>query len=323
MITDKINQTILPKNQLQLFGYINHFNSFIQLSEQKSVPNTILISGQKGLGKSTFAYHIINYLLSKGEDNPYDINTNRINNTNLSYKLVTKSIHPNFYILDSNLVQENIKIQQVRNLIKFLNKTVYSKNLKIIMIDNAEHLNLNASNALLKAIEEPNNNTIFFIIQNSASKISKTLKSRCNEFKIFFSHDKKKDIFKNMLNYHEIETYSDFFEDNLYFDTPGNTLKYYFLFKEKNIDPNKHLLEAILFLIEKYQIEKTPEILSFLSYFIENFYLNLSKSKKNHLSKLFFDQSNILEQIQAIKKYNLNDKNVFLYIKNKLINETR
>jgi len=323
MIEEKLNEAILPKNQLQLFGYIEYFKYFIQLSEQESVPNTILITGQKGIGKSTFAYHIINYLLSKGEENSYDINTNFINDTNLSYKLLTKNTHPNFYILDSNLIQENIKIEQVRNLIKFLNKTVYSKNLKIIMIDNAEHLNLNSSNALLKAIEEPNNNTIFFIIQNSASQISKTLKSRCNEFKIFFSHDQKKDIFKNILNSYDIETYSEFFENNLYFDTPGNTLKYYLLFKEKNIDPNKNLLEAILFLIDKYQIKKEPEILSFLSYFIENFYLNLSKNNKNHPNKLFYDQSNILEQINAIKKYNLNDKNVFLYIKNKLTNEKR
>ena len=109
----------------------------------------------------------------------------------------------------------------------------------------------------------------------------------------------------------------------MYFDTPGNTLKYYLLFKEKNIDPNKNLLEAILFLIDKYQIKKEPEILSFLSYFIENFYLNLSKNNKNHPNKLFYDQSNILEQINAIKKYILNDKNVFLYIKNKLTNEKR
>ena len=39
------------------------------------------------------------------------------------------------------------------------------------MIDNAENLNLNSSNALLKTIEEPKNNTFFFIIYNSASKI--------------------------------------------------------------------------------------------------------------------------------------------------------
>ena len=39
-----------------------------------------------------------------------------------------------------------------------------SKDLKIVMIDNVEHFNLNSSNALLKCLEEPQNNTFFFFI---------------------------------------------------------------------------------------------------------------------------------------------------------------
>ena len=72
------------------------------------------------------------------------------------------NIHPNFFLIENNLLEENIKIEQVRNLLKFLNKSTYTRNLKIIMIDSAEYLNLNASNALLKVLEEPQNNTFFF-----------------------------------------------------------------------------------------------------------------------------------------------------------------
>ena len=56
---------------------------------------------------------------------------------------------------------ENIKIENVRNLRKFLSKTSYSQDLKIVMIDNSELLNINSANALLKVIEEPGNNTFF------------------------------------------------------------------------------------------------------------------------------------------------------------------
>ena len=53
---------ILPsKNQLSLFGYTNYFNSMVELFKKKELPNCILFSGPKGLGKSTFVYHFVNY----------------------------------------------------------------------------------------------------------------------------------------------------------------------------------------------------------------------------------------------------------------------
>ena len=63
------------------------------------------------------------------------------------------------------LTEDNIKIDQVRNLLIFLHKSTYTKDLKIVFIDNAEFLNVNSSNALLKSLEEPSSNTFFFIIQ--------------------------------------------------------------------------------------------------------------------------------------------------------------
>ena len=62
---------IEPKNQINLYGYENYFNSFKTLYEKNKLPNAILLSGPKGLGKSTFAYHFINYLLSKDEKSHY------------------------------------------------------------------------------------------------------------------------------------------------------------------------------------------------------------------------------------------------------------
>ena len=66
-------EILVPKKQLYLFGYQNYFNSFIKLFDKNKLPNTILLSGQKGSGKATFAYHLINYLLSKSEKEKYSI----------------------------------------------------------------------------------------------------------------------------------------------------------------------------------------------------------------------------------------------------------
>jgi len=91
---------------------------------------------------------------------------------------------------------ENIKIDQIRKLLLFLNKSTYYKSVKIVLLDNAEYLNINSSNALLKAIEEPSKDTYFFIINNDSQKIMNTIKSRCIDFVINFNFLKKKNIFK-------------------------------------------------------------------------------------------------------------------------------
>ena len=181
-----------PINQPHLFGYDEHFHSFIELYKKNKLPNIILLSGPKGLGKSTISYHFINYILSINEANNYSIKDFCINKDNKSYKNLCAGIHPNFFLIENLDQTENIKIELIRNVLKFLNKTTYSSDIKIVLIDNAEFLNLNSSNALLKVLEEPTKNTFFFIVHNSNYKILNTIKSRCIQFNFFFSLEKKK-----------------------------------------------------------------------------------------------------------------------------------
>ena len=54
--------SLLSKNQLKLYGLENNLNELIKLYDNKKLPNKILLSGQKGIGKCTLAYHLINYI---------------------------------------------------------------------------------------------------------------------------------------------------------------------------------------------------------------------------------------------------------------------
>ena len=107
-----------PVNQLKLYGYKTYFDLFHKLDKKNKLPNSILLSGQKGLGKSTFAYHFINYLLSKDEKYKYDINNFTIDPNNSTYKLIQNLTHSNLFILDGN-EEEKIKIEQIRKLLLF------------------------------------------------------------------------------------------------------------------------------------------------------------------------------------------------------------
>ena len=71
-----------PANQIQLYGLRNEFNELVNLYNEKKFPNKILLSGQKGSGKCTMAYHLINFILSKNEDYSYDNENFLINKNN-------------------------------------------------------------------------------------------------------------------------------------------------------------------------------------------------------------------------------------------------
>ena len=174
---------IEPSNQTRLFGLNKIMTKLVDLENKKNLPNKILLSGQKGLGKSTLAYHFINYTLSKDEEFKYDLSNFVINPENRSFKTVLNNSNTNFKLIDNNFDKKNIDINQIRELIRSLNKSSFNEKPRFILIDNIELLNLNSINALLKTIEEPSHN-IYFILINNNKKIISTLLSRCINFKI-------------------------------------------------------------------------------------------------------------------------------------------
>tara|TARA_Y100000590_G_scaffold100669_1_gene114430 strand:+ start:9017 stop:9988 length:972 start_codon:yes stop_codon:yes gene_type:complete len=311
-----------PKKQLSLFGYDNYFNSLINLFIKNKLPNTILFSGQKGSGKATFAYHLINYLLSYNEENKYSIENFTINPENKSYKNLCDDIHPNFFLLENKENVENIKIDDVRNIQKFLNKSTYKSNIKIVLIDNAEYLNINSSNALLKALEEPNNNTFFFIINNNSKKILNTIKSRCIEFRFFFNQNEKKMIFNNLVNQFENKFNINMVDDDFYTESAGNILKYMKILNENNINHTKDKISCISYLLDQYKLKKDSQLLIFISFLIELFYKNISSINNKKSNIYFYNKFKILNQINNMKKFNLDKNNLFISIQGILKNET-
>ena len=68
-----------PSENIKLYGLDKYFNEIISLHKNDKMPNKILLSGKKGVGKATLAYHIINYFLSANDDYKYDCTKFTIN----------------------------------------------------------------------------------------------------------------------------------------------------------------------------------------------------------------------------------------------------
>ena len=315
------SEILLSKNQLHLYGYRNYFTLFSSLFEKGLLPNNILISGRKGIGKSTFVYHFVNFILTKNEEFAYDNKNFNINENNSSYNQLNDGIHPNLFIIDDNVLNKDIKIELIRNLINFINKSTFSKDLKIIIIDNSENLNLNSMNALLKVLEETARNTYFFVINSNPYKIIDTFKSRFSEFKLNLKFKDKEEIILKLLDQYNITLNDKNIINNFRHESPGNFINMYNEFLDLDKRNINDEIQQISLFMKKYENEKNNNYFNYISLLIEKFYTYLSISNINNINKYYNNCFAILTQLNDMKKYNLNEKSSFNNIKNILINE--
>jgi DNA polymerase-3 subunit delta' len=85
---------------------------------------------------------------------------------------------------------KEIKIEQIRSLADFMNISTHRQGLRVVVLYPAEALNMPASNALLKTLEEPPPGTVFLLSSNSLDRLLPTILSRCRKFALPMpSHD--------------------------------------------------------------------------------------------------------------------------------------
>jgi len=308
-----------PSENTQLYGMNDFFNQIAQLYDEKKMPTKILLTGKKGIGKSTLAYHLINYILSNNEDLKYDSNKLTINKDNRSFKLLQNNSHPNFYLIDLLDDKKNIDVAQIREMITYTNKSTFNNMARFILIDNIENLNKNSVNALLKIIEEPNENIFFILINNNEKNILPTLKSRCLTFKVNFTFNQSIDILNQILN----ENIFDLINLDLisYYNTPGEIINLISFSKDKGLDLKDYtLINFLNLLIDNKYYRKNKLAKNLLINFIELFFLKEYKLSHAKNSLLGF-YHNFINKIHNAEKFNLDEESLFLEFKSKLLNE--
>tara|TARA_B100000780_G_scaffold148293_1_gene103629 strand:+ start:1130 stop:2068 length:939 start_codon:yes stop_codon:yes gene_type:complete len=308
-----------PSNNKRLLGMTSFFNEIINLYNKDKMPNKILLSGKKGLGKSTLAYHVINYILSEKEDFKYKIDEFNINKENKSYKLIQNHTHPNFYLIDLIEEKNSIDVAQIRNMITYTDKSSFNNMPRFVLIDNIESLNKNSVNALLKIIEEPKDGTFFILINNNEKKILPTLKSRCLTFKVNLTFNQSIDIASQLLN----KNVPDYINHDVlnYYITPGEIVNLFNLADDKKINLLEYDLKGLLkILIDNGDYKKNKIVKIIIINLIELFFLKEFKLTNTKDSLLIFYHS-FLNKIHDVEKFNLDEESLFIEFKSKLLHE--
>jgi len=285
----------------KLIGHNSYLENFVSLYKYDKLPSKILISGKKGIGKSLL---INNFLL-------------KIFNSNNDQELITNMTHPNILNIKKTNDKKNIEIDQIREVVKFTNQSSFNNKARFIIIDDAEFLNINSSNALLKNLEEPNENVFFILIFNSDMSLLDTIKSRCIEFKINISNENIELIVNN------------YFKDNIYTKINSDLINYYstplFLISLLNYMnenelsiSNTSIDDLLINLINNKHYTKQDFIRDNLNTIIELFFYNhINKTKKlTYKIKEYY-----YSKFSNVRKFNLDYETFFLEFKDKLLSE--
>lgn len=142
------------------------------------IPPALLIQGQKGVGKTALARSWAQKLLCR------DTLLTTACGTCNACQLFHAGTHPDFIQIEPAEPGKGIGIDTIRQLINKLSLKPQYNGYRVVLIEPAHLLNINASNALLKTLEEPSPYTLIILITAAAHKLPVTILSRCQKISV-------------------------------------------------------------------------------------------------------------------------------------------
>ena len=151
------------------------WDGFNQSIEQGRLAHALMLSGPQGIGKERLAMALAQRLLCTAEMSKYACGSCK------SCQLMMAGNHPDLSIIEPEDEGKKILIEPVRKLCTRLSKTAQQGGWKVAVIMPAEAMNISASNALLKSLEEPQGKTLLILVSHRPSMVSATIRSRCQK----------------------------------------------------------------------------------------------------------------------------------------------
>ena len=144
---------------------------------EKKMPHAIIIEGEYGTGKRTLAKYLAKMAVCSGESKPC--------NSCRDCHLADVGSHPDIEIVSVLKDKKNIAVGQIRELKNTVFLSSHTADCRVFIIEKADTMNLNASNSILKILEDPPANIYFILITESKSTLLETIQSRCTLLSLF------------------------------------------------------------------------------------------------------------------------------------------
>ncbi|WP_417840005.1 DNA polymerase III subunit delta' [Tritonibacter scottomollicae] len=185
-----------PRETAQLFGHAQAEADFLHAFSTERLHHAWLIMGPRGVGKATLAWRIARFLLATppmeddglfgapppptsleiDPDHPVSHRIQALAEPGLA--TITRSYN------DKGRLRDQIVVDDIRVLNRFFGLSSAEGGRRVVIVDCADEMNVNAANALLKMLEEPPARTTLLLISHQPSRLLPTIRSRCRTLRL-------------------------------------------------------------------------------------------------------------------------------------------
>ncbi len=182
--SDRLGDFPHPREVYRFFGHDQAVAIIDHALSQDRFPHAWLISGPKGIGKATLAYQLARTLLGRhdrlgmaGREDP-------------AARRIEALAHTDLLLLrrpwddKAGKLKRDIPVDEVRKTNGFFGSHAGEGGWRVCIVDCVDDLNVSASNALLKILEEPPEQSVFLLISHNPGQVLATIRSRCRLLKL-------------------------------------------------------------------------------------------------------------------------------------------
>ena len=189
---DKVPGAPHPRLTRSLYGHEVAEATFLEAWHTGRIHHAWLIHGPRGIGKATLAYRIARFIFS---GNSPDAHSLQVPEDHPAAKRVAAESEARLFVLRRVLNPDTrrgararyytvIRVDDVRALRIFFQRTALSGGWRIAIVDTADDMNVSACNALLKILEEPPERSLILLACHAPRRLPATVLSRCRRLRL-------------------------------------------------------------------------------------------------------------------------------------------
>ncbi|MCP2670290.1 DNA polymerase III subunit delta' [Maricaulaceae bacterium EIL42A08] len=184
---DREGELAHPREVYDLFGHEREARAMEEALSTGHMHHAWMVTGAKGVGKATLAYRLARRALgaqASGEgalaSSPGDPVCRQLEGL----------AHPDFLLIrrpyndKTKKLKGEITVDEARKAADFFSKSASGDHWRVVIVDTADELNINASNALLKTLEEPPKKGLLILLVETPGRLLPTIRSRCRRLSL-------------------------------------------------------------------------------------------------------------------------------------------
>ena len=186
---EKEISVLAPRETNALFGHREAEATLLNAYRSGRIPHAWLIGGAQGIGKATLAYCMAKFVLAHPDPSSAFVRNAETLAVDADHPVVRQVVagsHGGLLTLERTANEKGalrsvITVDESRETIGFFGSTAAVDGWRICVVDTVDELNANASNALLKILEEPPARALFLLLSHAPARVMATIQSRCRK----------------------------------------------------------------------------------------------------------------------------------------------